>query len=94
MTLMYWATFHSIALLERNVTVQSPKAGLRTFDIADCWGDAVLLFTDAAACGHHEGSEQPNEMHHTATPRDQFIWPLISAVGIFCCGRVSALFMV
>jgi zinc transporter 9 len=27
-----------------------------------------------------------NEIHPYGYARDQFIWPLISAVGIFCCG--------
>eukprot|EP00775_Hariotina_reticulata_P006541 gene6541-6767_t len=33
-----------------------------------------------------KAQKQPNEMHPYGYARDQFIWPLISAVGIFCCG--------
>lgn len=36
--------------------------------------------------GIMKAQKQPTEMHPYGYARDQFIWPLISAVGIFCCG--------
>jgi divalent metal cation (Fe/Co/Zn/Cd) transporter len=36
--------------------------------------------------GIMKAQKQPNEQHPYGYARDQFIWPLISAVGIFCCG--------
>ncbi|KAF8060568.1 MTPC4 [Scenedesmus sp. PABB004] len=36
--------------------------------------------------GIMKAQRQPTEMHPYGYARDQFIWPLISAVGIFCCG--------
>lgn len=36
--------------------------------------------------GIKKAQRQPNEIHPYGYARDQFIWPLISAVGIFCCG--------
>lgn len=36
--------------------------------------------------GIKKAQKQPNAMHPYGYARDQFIWPLISAVGIFCCG--------
>lgn len=36
--------------------------------------------------GIMKAQRQPNEVHPYGYARDQFIWPLISAVGIFCCG--------
>lgn len=36
--------------------------------------------------GIKKAQRQPNELHPYGYARDQFIWPLISAVGIFCCG--------
>lgn len=36
--------------------------------------------------GLNKSQKRPNEVHPYGYARDQFIWPLISAVGIFCCG--------
>lgn len=36
--------------------------------------------------GIKKAQRQPTETHPYGYARDQFIWPLISAVGIFCCG--------
>ncbi len=36
--------------------------------------------------GIKKAQKAPNKMHPYGYSRDQFIWPLISAVGIFCCG--------
>lgn len=36
--------------------------------------------------GIMKAQQQPTKMHPYGYARDQFIWPLISAVGIFCCG--------
>jgi divalent metal cation (Fe/Co/Zn/Cd) transporter len=36
--------------------------------------------------GIKKAQKAPSEQHPYGYARDQFIWPLISAVGIFCCG--------
>eukprot|EP00879_Flechtneria_rotunda_P010205 GHRR01010669.1.p1 GENE.GHRR01010669.1~~GHRR01010669.1.p1 ORF type:complete len:452 (+),score=105.37 GHRR01010669.1:243-1598(+) len=36
--------------------------------------------------GINKAQKEPNKTHPYGYARDQFIWPLISAVGIFCCG--------
>lgn len=36
--------------------------------------------------GIMKAQKEPTQMHPYGYARDQFIWPLISAVGIFCCG--------
>jgi zinc transporter 9 len=46
----------------------------------------VLLLQLLLRVGIMKAQKQPNEQHPYGYARDQFIWPLISAVGIFCCG--------
>lgn len=36
--------------------------------------------------GITRSKKEPTRLHPYGYSRDQFIWPLISAVGIFCCG--------
>lgn len=45
-----------------------------------------LLLQMLLRIGIKKAQRQPNEIHPYGYARDQFIWPLISAVGIFCCG--------
>jgi zinc transporter 9 len=66
--------------LEQHPTVSLPCSKVHLYV-----GCAVLLQM-LLRIGIKKAQRQPNEIHPYGYARDQFIWPLISAVGIFCCG--------